>query len=465
MFGIFYQIERFFVIVLFLFVATFFAPVASGTDYNSSNFIIRDPVVTIHGGRSVATDLQLFDSSGGIVSGQSSSANFILRSGFLYFPVVSTPSLSATVTGNTEILLSWSVGLGQLGWNISQYQVGRATVSGGPYLFRSVGNVLSYTETGLTNGTSYHFVVTGLDAFGNVIVTSTQVTATPTSDTVVGSGSGGPPSTAPVVITIPSPPPPLPPGTPEEEELPPETTFIIQGYGPPESTLRVLQDGLLLQTMTTNADGTFTMIVTDADPGVHVFSLFAIDEEGRQTSALTMSVDIVAESSTQVTQVVLPPTMEVTETTVDAGELIVVRGSGVPQSQIVFGLFFGRSPRFSTTTADATGNYIYYLETNLTPGAYQLQVQTAISTPERVLVSSRSERVDLVVASPVLRGRADLDIDGTVDIVDFSILLLWYHEQAVGRTPPDRPAKSPDLNGDGRFTLIDFSIMAFYWTR
>ena len=51
----------------------------------------------------------------------------------------------------------------------------------------------------------------------------------------------------------------------------------------------------------------------------------------------------------------------------------------------------------------------------------------------------------------------DLNCDGRVNIIDFSIMAYWYNKKT---TPPTKI----DLNGDGKITLIDFSIMAFYWT-
>jgi len=51
---------------------------------------------------------------------------------------------------------------------------------------------------------------------------------------------------------------------------------------------------------------------------------------------------------------------------------------------------------------------------------------------------------------------ADINEDGKVNLVDFSILLYWF-----GKPLND---KGVDLNGDGEIDLSDFSILAFYWT-
>ena len=53
-------------------------------------------------------------------------------------------------------------------------------------------------------------------------------------------------------------------------------------------------------------------------------------------------------------------------------------------------------------------------------------------------------------------GKADINGDSKVNLVDFSILDYWYH-----RANP--PAKVL-LDGGTSVDLTDFSIMAFHWT-
>ena len=50
----------------------------------------------------------------------------------------------------------------------------------------------------------------------------------------------------------------------------------------------------------------------------------------------------------------------------------------------------------------------------------------------------------------------DLNCDGHVNLIDFSIMAYWYNRI--------NPPKKVDLNHDGKVSLIDFSIMMFNWT-
>jgi hypothetical protein len=55
-------------------------------------------------------------------------------------------------------------------------------------------------------------------------------------------------------------------------------------------------------------------------------------------------------------------------------------------------------------------------------------------------------------------GSSDLNRDGSVNIVDFSILLFWWNTDGGASNPP------ADINQNGRVGIEDFSIMLFNWT-
>jgi cellulose 1,4-beta-cellobiosidase len=86
-------------------------------------------------------------------------------------PAVPT-GLTATA-GNTQVSLSWSASSGATSYNVK-----RATVSGGPYTTIASPTTNSYINTGLTNGTTYYYVVSAVNAVGESS-NSAQVSATP----------------------------------------------------------------------------------------------------------------------------------------------------------------------------------------------------------------------------------------------------------------------------------------------
>lgn len=77
---------------LFLFIILFFLTSVqslSAADLTSPSFIIRDPVIGHGGGYGSGATFQLFSSLNPSFSGASSTASFLGRFGFLYFPDVS----------------------------------------------------------------------------------------------------------------------------------------------------------------------------------------------------------------------------------------------------------------------------------------------------------------------------------------------------------------------------------------
>ena len=90
-------------------------------------------------------------------------------------------SLGATA-GDTQASLSWTASVGASG-----YQLRRSTVNGGPYVFIACPSSTSYVDNGLTDGTTYFYVVsaayTGGPDSGGESADSSQASATPQAAT------------------------------------------------------------------------------------------------------------------------------------------------------------------------------------------------------------------------------------------------------------------------------------------
>ena len=95
----------------------------------------------------------------------------IIAKQLISFP--SAPAgLSATASDGL-VSLTWNPAAGTAG-----YYVKRAIVSGGPYGVIATNTATGYTNSGLTNGTTYYYVVSGFNAYGEG-ADSSQASATP----------------------------------------------------------------------------------------------------------------------------------------------------------------------------------------------------------------------------------------------------------------------------------------------
>ena len=83
------------------------------------------------------------------------------------------PSNVTATPGDTQVSLVWSASAGA-----TSYHVKRSTTTGGPYSQISAPTIASYTDTGLTDGTGYFYVVSALNASGES-ANSAEVSATP----------------------------------------------------------------------------------------------------------------------------------------------------------------------------------------------------------------------------------------------------------------------------------------------
>jgi len=88
-------------------------------------------------------------------------------------PPPGAPTGLVATAGNAQVMLTWTEIAGA-----SSYNVKRSTTNGGPYSTTGSPTVTSYTDPGLTNGTTYYYVVTAVNSSGES-GPSSQASATP----------------------------------------------------------------------------------------------------------------------------------------------------------------------------------------------------------------------------------------------------------------------------------------------
>jgi fibronectin type 3 domain-containing protein len=112
--------------------------------------------------------------------------------------IPATPTGLSAGAGNAQVALSWTASSGATG-----YHVKRATTSGGPYTQVGAPTSTSYTDTALTNGTTYYYVVSAIDSAGES-ADSAQASATPAAPAVIPAtptGLSAGPGNAQVVLS------------------------------------------------------------------------------------------------------------------------------------------------------------------------------------------------------------------------------------------------------------------------
>jgi fibronectin type 3 domain-containing protein len=87
------------------------------------------------------------------------------------------PSGLLASAANAQVSLTWSASA-----TATRYNVKRGTTTGGPYTTVSSPTATNFTDTGLTNGTTYFYVVTAVNSTGES-ANSVQASATPVAPT------------------------------------------------------------------------------------------------------------------------------------------------------------------------------------------------------------------------------------------------------------------------------------------
>ena len=198
----------------------------------------------------------------------------------------------------------------------------------------------------------------------------------------------------------------------------------------------------------------FKTTLTTLTAGVYTFGLWAEDKQGRRSLTFSFTATVTAGLTTTISSIFLPPTIELDKTGVKKGETLNILGQSAPQSEITIKVNSAVEIIKKATTTDQ-GNWQNGFNTSpLEDGAHFVKAKAFVSGLE----SSYSNTLTFYVGREVAPGKvktADLNGDGKVNLIDFSILLYNWG------TPRNTKA---DINDDGWVNLTDFSIMMYQWT-
>lgn len=240
----------------------------------------------------------------------------------------------------------------------------------------------------------------------------------------------------------------------------PLATVSFSGLAYPLSKVSVLKDGVVSVETIAGPDAKFTAYLNGLVNGSYNFAVRSEDEAGRISSLFSFTMYVSDNTSTFISGIFLSPTLGLSKTNVKKGEDIQFSGKTVPNSDLMIEI---HSPEqiLLYLQSNNNGDYnIIYNTAPLTEGAHTAKSQSSTTTEVSTFSEVREFSVDIPDANgggvePTCRV-ADLNCDGRVNLVDFSIEAYWYQR-------PSPPAEY-DLNKDNLITIIDFSIMAFHWT-
>lgn len=236
-----------------------------------------------------------------------------------------------------------------------------------------------------------------------------------------------------------------------------DTVVSISGRGYPNQTINFLLDTESIGTVRANASGQFSFS-TDASPGTATLGVWANDSAGTRSITLNNTFDVTQGAVTNVRSIILPPTIRLSRQNLSPGDTVIISGQAVPDAEVE--LVFNSNEITETTQSSDNGAYSLEFDTSrLRVAAHTLRARSVTGTAPLFTQSQYSSSVQLFVG---VDGEAtqpsDLNRDGRVNLVDFSILIFWWGGAGGDSDPP------ADISGNGRVGLEDFSILLFNWT-
>lgn len=235
-----------------------------------------------------------------------------------------------------------------------------------------------------------------------------------------------------------------------------DTQINVEGIAYPGETVHILLDTVEVGTVRADSSGEFEF-ATDASPGTASLGFWSLDENRNRSITFNTTFDVTQGAITNVRGILLPPTIAVPSAEINPGDVLSFSGQAAPEQTLQ--LFIG-DDQVAETQTDSDGVWAIEYDTSGLPAAEYIAKARFVSG-EGSLTSQSSFSSSLALFLGV-EGRAttpsDLNRDGSINLIDFSILIFWWQTNGGTSDPP------ADINGNGNVGIEDFSILLFNWT-
>lgn len=234
----------------------------------------------------------------------------------------------------------------------------------------------------------------------------------------------------------------------------PNPIVQFSGIAAPSAPITIKRGGTKIVDTTAATDASFSTTLNNQPTGQQIYEIAALDSAGDSLSPVTFAFDLQAGTTTVVSGVFLGPSIEVDKPSVKLGETVKLSGVTAPSSKVTISITATSTTSY-TIQADTHGVWSKSVITSdIGAGTHTAKARAVTASN---VISGFSATVTFSVSAADQFLSADLNTDGSVNIVDFSILLFYW--EAVN--PVNIRA---DINHDGRVDIIDFSILLFQWT-
>lgn len=244
----------------------------------------------------------------------------------------------------------------------------------------------------------------------------------------------------------------------------PATNVVFTGRAYPLSKVNILKDGQIVVTTIAGPDSNFSATISGLSTGDYTFAVYGEDSNGLRSSLFTFPIYITSGVTTKISGIFIAPTISVDKAEVKKGDNIAIFGQTASNSEVTISVN-SEEEFFIKRIADDDGIYLLNFDSSvLEMGQHHTKSKSELRgeiTPFGKVVGFTVGTKNVASVFPSTSKKGDLNKDGRVNLVDFSIAAYWYRRSLSALAVP---FETEHLNGDGKIDLVDFSIMAFYWT-
>ncbi|MEZ4104342.1 MAG: DUF4215 domain-containing protein [Candidatus Paceibacterota bacterium] len=236
-----------------------------------------------------------------------------------------------------------------------------------------------------------------------------------------------------------------------------DTEISISGKSYPSRIVNILLDTEQVGTVKADSSGEFDFS-TEASPGTASLSFWATDSKSTKSVTFNTTFDVTHGAITNLTGIIIPPTIRLSDQQIDFGDEVTISGQSVPNAKIE--VFADNTNLLQTFNSDSDGEWSGILNVaKLSVDEHNIKVRSVTGVEPLTTESSFSTALQLFVGvEGKITTSSDLNRDNNVNLVDFSILIFWWGSDGGNSNP------SADINGNGKVGIEDFSILLFNWT-
>jgi hypothetical protein len=229
----------------------------------------------------------------------------------------------------------------------------------------------------------------------------------------------------------------------------PDTNFVVTGYSAPGAVVTLLKDAERAGFAVTDNDGFFQITISGLSAGVYTMQLIA-EKAPYRANVDAFRVTVTSNVTTKVSDIYFPALFTVKNTGASA---ITAAGLSLPNATII--VYQGGVPLVTTKSA-GDGTFSFSLPVSSLVTSDDLTIVTMVDGREVAVSDFVLPAVEVSTTDQPRCVVADITGDCRVNLVDFAIAvwMLVYDPQSLRF----------DYDSSGVLDIVDFSIMAYYWT-